>query len=222
MKQSVPTSPLRFDFPQPRPRSFRSRLVARWFGLNGDDAKSDARPSPIDPARLASMLPLSGQILLISGPSGAGKSSLVRALCGAMSETWIDLDAQPLPDRPLVDCFERVSIQRTLKLLGRVGLAEAWTYLRTPAQLSAGQRWRLRLALAISQTRGPTTLVGDEFAALLDRVTAAVVARALRRAVSAHPSLGAIVATSHDDLFEALQPDLHVRCDFGSVGESSK
>jgi ABC-type ATPase with predicted acetyltransferase domain len=64
-------------------------------------------------------------------------------------------------------------------------------------------------------------LVADEFAAVLDRVTAMVVARALRRAIDASAGLCAVVASSHDDLEAALLPDVVVRCDFSrwSVGE---
>jgi ABC-type ATPase with predicted acetyltransferase domain len=57
--------------------------------------------------------------------------------------------------------------------------------------------------------------VCDEFAAVLDRVSAAIVARALRRAIDATPGLSAVVATSHDDLGLALRPDTLIRCDFG-------
>ena len=60
-------------------------------------------------------------------------------------------------------------------------------------------------------------LFADEFAAVLDRVTAAAVARALRRAVDRSDTpLAAVLATSHDDLIDALQPDGIVRCDFGA------
>jgi ABC-type ATPase with predicted acetyltransferase domain len=58
-------------------------------------------------------------------------------------------------------------------------------------------------------------LAADEFAAPLDRITALVVARALRKAVSARPDLCAIVATTREDLATALNPDLIVHCDFG-------
>src|SRR5204863_8195276 len=60
-------------------------------------------------------------------------------------------------------------------------------------------------------------LLIDEFAALLDRVTAAIVARCLRRAVSSTPRLCAIVATSHHDLTAALMPDVIVNCDFRRI-----
>ncbi len=120
---------------------------------------------------------------------------------------------------------------RALEALSRVGLAEVWTYLKTPAQLSDGQRWRLRLAIAIAraaQTSGaqstrmpPLILAADEFGALLDRITAMIVARALRKAVSTTPNLRAIVATCHDDLNEALAPDRIIHCDFGQYTTST-
>src|SRR5205085_438875 len=112
--------------------------------------------------------------------------------------------------------------QDALRSLSRVGLAEVWTYLRTPAELSEGQRWRLRLALAlVSPTRCPRTILAcDEFAAKLDRVSASVVARTLRRTICGSGKVSAIVATSHDDLIRALEPDVIVRCDFGRVSVS--
>jgi ABC-type ATPase with predicted acetyltransferase domain len=59
--------------------------------------------------------------------------------------------------------------------------------------------------------------VADEFAALLDRVTAGVVGRCLRRVVDSSEGLGAVVATSHEDLVGALRPDRIVWCDFRRV-----
>jgi ABC-type ATPase with predicted acetyltransferase domain len=59
-------------------------------------------------------------------------------------------------------------------------------------------------------------LACDEFGAVLDRVTAIVVARALRRAVSSRGDVCAVLATSHDDLRGALLPEVEVRCDFGA------
>ena len=113
--------------------------------------------------------------------------------------------------------------KRAMDELARVGLAEVWTWLRPPSQLSEGQRWRLRLALAMhavdsDSDRRPTLIVCDEFAALLDRVTAFVVAGVLRRFVDTHAArVSAIVATSHDDLRKPLDPDAIAECDFGQV-----
>ena len=164
------------------------------------------------------MLPPPGAITLVTGPSGAGKSSLLRALRGTVDAHWIDFDRLEPDAVPLVDCFDETPLAGALALLSRVGLCEAWTYLRTPSELSEGQRWRLKLALALHgsrHARGRAILCADEFAAILDRVTAMVVARALRSAIRA--PLSALVATSHDDLVDALQPDAIVTCDFERV-----
>ena len=192
----------------------------------------------MDRALADGLLPRAGQITLITGASGAGKSTLLRkAVRSCRGLRVIDLSRLRLPRREIVDCFGDLPLQRLLPLLSAVGLAEAWSYLRTPAELSDGQRWRLRVAIGLwragccgagSRKRRASSpakrendalrlLVADEFAAMLDRVTAAIVARALRRAVSSSPTLAAIVATSHDDLSAALQPDIIARCDFGSM-----
>jgi ABC-type ATPase with predicted acetyltransferase domain len=172
-------------------------------------------------------------VVLVTGASGAGKSSLLRAVRrrgrGSVAG-WIDLDAVRLPSRAVVDVMceamgggeDEGSIVLALEALSRVGLGEVWTYLRTPARLSVGQRWRLRLAVGLALARGrgtvgrPCVLAADEFAAPLDRVTALVVARALRRAVDGTPGVCAVVATSREDLGEALGADRVVRCDFGA------
>jgi ABC-type ATPase with predicted acetyltransferase domain len=165
-----------------------------------------------------------GRVVLITGASGAGKSSLMRHIRSRYDRRlWIDLGRVKLPRRAVVDCFPaRLPVEEVLAALGRVGLGEVWTYLRRPEQLSDGQRWRLRLALGLERAkgrggRGVVVLACDEFGALLDRVTAAVVARVVRRVVAASPGVCAVLATSHDDLGEALGADVIVRCDFGKV-----
>ena len=223
----------------------RSTIVARWFDVDPGHDPYRLRTHPgfaahdDDPDPLRKIEIRAGQIILITGPSGAGKSTLLRELRAQNGDTrWIDLSRVRLPDRPVVDCMtdrlppradddDESRIVAALDLLSRVGLGEVWTYLRRPFELSEGQRWRLRLALAIAAaTRAagrPTALVADEFCALLDRITAAIVARALRKTVdSSGQPVCAVVATSHDDLVAALRPDLHAVCDFGRVTVSSK
>jgi ATP-binding cassette subfamily C protein CydD len=196
-------------------RSERARQVARWFGLHPRDLHLHL-PARVNPRLL---LPARGEIILLSGPSGSGKSTLLRAIRSSAPDrlVWIDLDALELPDLPLIDCLADVPVSDALRELARVGLAEPRATLRSPRHLSAGEQWRFRLALSLHQARRhpDAAICCDEFAATLDRITARVVARALRRAIS--EGLRALVATSHDDLCAALEPDRLVECDFGSV-----
>lgn len=101
--------------------------------------------------------------------------------------------------------------------------------LRRPCELSDGQRYRLRLAQIISMLMHddaaalarPSVVLADEFGSTLDRITAQTVARNLRRWVDRHSSrvISFILATAHDDLLEALQPDVLVWKGLGDAVE---
>jgi ABC-type ATPase with predicted acetyltransferase domain len=190
----------------------RAAQVARWFGLERSRPLRLLAPVGLE-------LPGAGQILLISGASGAGKSTLLRKLAARLPRRRrIDLQRLRLPRGPLCGCLRGLELRPTLEALSRVGLAEAAVFVRPARQLSVGQQWRLRLALALHRAgamAGGVCLLADEFAAVLDDLSAAVAARALRRAVSTQPRLCAIVASARDDLETALCPDVVVRCDFG-------
>ena len=204
-------------------RSARARVVARWFGVDVPRAHYSHRGRDVPKLETRA-----GEVVLITGASGAGKSTLLRAL-RERAERWVDLNRVRLSDRAAIDVMvdalgggsDELSIVAGLDALSRVGLGEVWTYLRKPRELSEGQRWRLRLAVALARAtrnRIPgkfTVLACDEFGAVLDRVTAIVVARALRRAVSSCADVCAVVATGHEDLRAALAADVDVRCDFG-------
>jgi hypothetical protein len=164
-----------------------------------------------------------GTVVLVAGPSGAGKSTLLQRYRRqpVAGRRLIDLARIRLPERAVIELFPRLSIEAALGVLSRVGLAEAHTYLLPPSKLSDGQRWRLRLAVAVARCEAwpgrKFVIVADEFAALLDRVTAWIVARALRKAVDRLGNACAVVATSHEDLEGPLSADVVVRCDFGEV-----
>jgi ABC-type ATPase with predicted acetyltransferase domain len=199
--------------------STRLAILAKWFCV---PIRSGRRSPGLDETTIRRVCRLArpGCIVLISGASGSGKSLLLRRIRSRLAHrVVVSLDSIELPDRALVECFREQSLDATLSILSRLGLAEAWSYFRRPKYLSEGQRWRAKLATALEQTRNRenAVLIADEFCAVLDRLTAAIVARALRRMIDAHPTLCAVVATSHDDLVRALQPDVIVRCDFGKT-----
>ena len=88
------------------------------------------------------------------------------------------------------------------------GLSDAYLYIRKPSELSDGQRYRFRLAKLLESNA--EVWVADEFGAVLDRITAKVVANNFQKVARAHGRIG-IVATTHTDLVEELAPNLIVQ-----------
>jgi ABC-type ATPase with predicted acetyltransferase domain len=195
--------------------------TASMFGLGVDEQRQLA----VVP-RCTIPLPADG-VVFVTGPSGGGKTTILNLIaerCGERGWPVIRFDDLPVPpDVPLVDVFDGpgVDLARATALLAMAGLGDAFVMLRCPQQLSDGQRYRLRLAQTIelaergAGARGDAgadvvpgaVVIADEFGATLDRLTAKNIARSMRRWTrrSGHTL---ICATTHDDLLEALDPDV--------------
>lgn len=150
-----------------------------------------------------------GDLVYITGQSGSGKSLLLRELARQMEKQGkrvSNIDDIPLLDKPLVDQIGKDTAE-ALRLLSKAGLNDAYLFIRKPSELSDGQKYRFRLAKMIES--GAEVWVADEFAAILDRITARAVAFNIRRLAE---SVGAtvIVATTHTDLKDDLAPTLYV------------
>lgn len=194
----------------PKRPSVRAAVVMDHFGVGFEQGRhviADGLELPLQP----------GQIVLFSGASGSGKSSLMRAAVETLASerdpslsepALIVLEALELADRILIDSLGLPAADG-MNLLSACGLGEAHLMLRTPAELSDGQRYRYRLALALA--RKPRWVVADEFTAALDRTLAKVIAFNLRR-LSRRTGTGFLLATTHTDILEDLCPDLLVTC----------
>lgn len=200
-----------YDF-LPKEPSLRSSQVMDLFGVDFEQGRHVVAEKVELPIR-------SADVVLFTGPSGSGKSSLLRAAAEKLEADGCRIvwpDRLDLPEQSLVDALP-VPLHDALDLLAACGLSEARLLLRTPAELSDGQRYRFRLALGLAQCpqtsdRQPVFLAADEFTAALDRTLAKVVAFNLRR-LADRRGIGFLLATTHEDVVNDLAPDLHVRCD---------
>lgn len=203
---------IRYDF-APKRRSLAGAEAADLFGLSEhepahtvcENLTLDVRP---------------GDLVLFVGPSGSGKTSIMRAVASQLHA--LDALALPLPDVPLIDALPG-AVEERLSALAACGLSEARLLMRTPSELSEGQRYRFRLCAGFaSLTSCPSPhapcpfLSIDEFTAALDRTLAKVVAFNVRK-LATRTGVGLLCATTHEEVTGDLNPDVIVRCDDGRV-----
>ncbi|HGL3854478.1 TPA: AAA family ATPase [Klebsiella aerogenes] len=184
-------------------KTIRTLEIAESFGLGLDDKAwtlYDNLELDIE----------SGDVVYVTGQSGSGKSVVLRELKHLMADSGqrvasID-DFVFADDTNVIDQLGKTTSD-ALGLLSMAGLNDAYLFVRKPSEMSDGQKYRLKIAKLIES--GADVWVADEFGAVLDRVTAQVVASNLQRAARA---VGAtvIVATTHEDLKNALRPSVQI------------
>jgi len=180
--------------------------VASMFGLGLDDSRDVTVLDDLE-VRIGP-----GQVVYITGQSGSGKSVLLRELKEQIDD-WLDLDDLQIEmGKPLVDCFAG-ELSEALYYLSLAGLNDAFVFLRKAGELSDGQMYRFRLAQAMAVKAGCVFI--DEFCAKLDRITARIIAANVRKFADKFKSTF-IVATTHDDLYDDLQPDVYIEKLFGN------
>lgn len=150
-----------------------------------------------------------GDVVYITGQSGSGKSLLLKELKRQMSlegKSIADLADIDLAESPVIEILG-TSTANAADLLAKAGISDAWIYIRKPSELSDGQRYRLKLARLIEMDCD--VWVADEFGAILDRVTARVLAFNMQK-VARNLGKTLLVATTHTDLGEELGANLTI------------
>lgn len=150
-----------------------------------------------------------GDVVYITGQSGGGKSILLRELARQMrgrGKRVVNLDEVVFEDRSLISQIGK-DTNDAIRLMGMAGINDANLWVRKPNELSDGQRYRFRLAKAMET--GAQVWVADEFLAVLDRVSAKVIAFSLQKQARA-AGVTLMVATTHTDMVDDLCPDLVV------------
>ncbi len=149
-----------------------------------------------------------GDIVYITGPSGAGKSVLLGELERAIpASERVNLARIKLPsDKTLIDCIDG-DFLGGLRILSTAGLNDVFCVLNQPANLSDGQKYRFRLAMALAA--GKKFVFADEFCSNLDRITAAVIGFNIHK-FAKRTGVTFILAASHEDILLDLSPDVLV------------
>ncbi len=184
----------------------RTIKVAEAFGIGVDNFQEhviydnvELRISPND-------------IVYITGDSGSGKSVLLKALEKDLKPDTVNLDNIEVDQqKPLIDSAGK-NFHQGLTLLSRVGLNDAFLFVRRYSQLSDGQKYRYRLAKIIESDK--RYWFADEFCSTLDRDTAKIVAFNIQK-IAREEGRAVFAATTHTDLFEDLKPSIHIHKRFG-------
>ena len=183
-------------------RSDRVLLVAESFGLGLEakefhvlkDVHLEVKP---------------GDVVYITGQSGSGKSQLLRVLQEEMVKSGLkvaDIDGVELEEKPLIEQVGK-DLNEGLGILSKAGLNDAYLAIRKPSELSDGQRYRFKMTKLFTQDTD--VWVADEWAAVLDRVTAKTLSFNAQK-WSRQNNRILVVATTHEDLIEELAPSITV------------
>jgi len=198
-----------YETAAPKPTK-RVLSIAQGFGLGIDRKEKfviydnvELKISPTD-------------IVYITGDSGSGKSVLLKALekdiRQDIKQSCINItEIKPKPNKPLIETLGK-TFEEALELLSKVGLNDAFLFLRTYEQLSDGQKYRYKIAKLVESRK--QWWIADEFCSTLDRDTAKIVAFNLQKAAR-KTGKALIAATTHTDLLQDLKPNVHIHKKFG-------
>jgi ABC-type ATPase with predicted acetyltransferase domain len=184
----------------------RTLAVAEAFGIGLDQQQRQIiydniqlRISPTD-------------IIYITGESGSGKTVLLQKLEKLLSPNTVNIKNIHIEKRkPIINTVGK-NVEQAIELLSRVGLNDAFLFLRSYSQLSDGQKYRYRIAKLLESKK--QYWIMDEFGSTLDRDMAKIVAFNVQKHARQN-GRAVLAATTHTDLFEDLAPSVHIHKRFG-------
>lgn len=157
-----------------------------------------------------------GDRIYVSGQSGSGKSIILRELIKDFEKAKLDvinIADVVLSDEPIIDQIGK-DTNDAVRLLQIAGIGDAYLLIRKPSELSDGQRYRLKVAKLIESKCD--VWVCDEFGAVLDRVTAKLLAHSVSKMSRAHNKT-VIIATTHRDLHFDFAPTISIYKEYANV-----
>lgn len=140
---------------------------------------------------------------------------MVPLLLDAMEKPATVAIGRGFRDRPIIDSWNETP-GKNIALLSIVGLADAFTWARTYAELSDGQKARWNIA-DLLRDEGQVCIF-DDFTNGLDRTTAKAVAWTLQKAARKRGKT-IIALTPHEDIDRDLQPDITIRTNWQNAPE---
>lgn len=157
-----------------------------------------------------------GDVIYITGQSGSGKSLLLKDLAYQLGtrlkedkglvRPLADIENVKYDDAPILDQIGK-NTDESIRILNMAGLNDAYLFIRRPKELSDGQLYRFKMAKLLDTEA--EIWIADEFGAVLDRITARVVAFNVQKFARLYGKT-LIVATTHRDLIEEMAPDIFI------------
>ncbi len=215
------TRPFHAPRPIPTPAAVTPRATSALlpFGLLPQHTTSPHHSTPLPTIKQTQLLNqiTRANLTLITGHSGSGKSTLLNTLRRSLPNT-ITANDLPLPDptKPIVNLFT-TPLTQTLQLLSQVGLAQPNLWSLPAHALSTGEQSRLQLARLLDAAKPNTTILIDELATPLDRLTARSLCASINKLITHNSALHIIAAAAHEDLPTYLNTDLLISADDLSI-----
>jgi ABC-type ATPase with predicted acetyltransferase domain len=160
-----------------------------------------------------------GDRIYVSGQSGSGKSLILREMEKDYRSAGLNvtnIQDVELQDKPLIDQLGKTT-QEAVQLLQIAGIGDAYLLIRKPSELSDGQRYRLRVAKLIEANTD--VWICDEFGAVLDRVTAKLLAHSISK-IARKNNKTVVIATTHRDLIFDFAPTISIYKEYGHIVET--